>query len=49
MRKIKRLFLIVSAFLFVVSLASCNNTKRNTSTPMGGIDVNQVIAMVNII
>ena len=38
MRKIKRLFLIVSTFLFAISLASCDNTKRNTSTPMGDID-----------
>ena len=38
MRKIKRLFLIVSTFLFAIALASCDNTKRNTTTPMGSID-----------
>ena len=44
MRKIKRLFLAVAALLFVISLASCDNTKRNTSTPMGNIDGSTVIA-----
>ena len=44
MRKIKRLFLIVSTFLFAVSLASCDNTKRNTSTPYGDINGSTIIA-----
>ena len=44
MRKIKRLFLIVSTFLFAVSLASCDSTKRNTQTPMGDIDSNTIVA-----
>lgn len=44
MRKIKRLFIIVSTFLFAVSLASCDNTKRNTVTPMGDINSSTIIA-----
>ena len=44
MRNIKRLFLIVSTFLFAISLASCDNTKRNTQTPMGDINGSTVIA-----
>ena len=44
MRNIKRLFLIVSTFLFAVSLASCDNTKRNTTTPTGDINSTSVIA-----
>ena len=44
MRNIKRLFIIVSTFLFAISLASCDNTKRNTNTPMGDINASTVIA-----
>ena len=44
MRNIKRLFLIVSTFLFAIALASCDNTKRNTATPMGDINGSTVIA-----
>ena len=44
MRNIKRLFLIVSTFLFAIALASCDNTKRNTATPMGDINGSRVIA-----
>ena len=44
MRNIKRLFLIVSAFLVVISLASCTGTKRNTVTPMGSIDTGAIVA-----
>ena len=44
MRNIKRLFLIVSTFLFAISLASCDNTKRNQKTPYGDINTSAIIA-----
>lgn len=44
MRKIKRLFLVVSAFLFAITLASCGDENRNTSTPMGKISSSNVVA-----
>ena len=44
MRKFKRLFLVASALLFTVSLASCDNTKRNTVTPMGNISSETIVA-----
>lgn len=44
MRKIKRLFLIVSTLLFAISLASCDSTKRNTQTPMGDINASTIVA-----
>ena len=44
MRKIKRLLLIVSAFLFAITLASCDDENRNTSTPMGNISSSNVVA-----
>ena len=44
MRNIKRLFLIVSTFLFAIALASCDNTKRNTVTPTGDINATDIIA-----
>ena len=44
MRNIKRLFLSIVALLFVISVASCDNSKRNTSTPMGSISNETTVA-----
>lgn len=45
MKKLRKVFLLAIALLFVVSLAACKNkTARNTSVPLGSISTDTVVA-----
>ncbi len=45
MKKLRKVFLLAIALLFVVSLAACKNkTARNTSVPLGSLSTDTVVA-----